>query len=118
VKEGVLAPAFLGFSGKRLRRRPTTRARRRKSRWLARRSSCSNTTRPVTFKARRWARLTRKETSWSTTFRNETRVKNLEDAAEAYIATQPEFDFYDPAQVDAAVEAVRIGTDDGANSPP
>ena len=49
---------------------------------------------------------------------DETRVQNLEDAAEAYIATHPEFDFYDPAQVDAAVEAVRVGTDDGANSPP
>jgi len=49
---------------------------------------------------------------------DETRVQNLEDASRAYIATHPEFDFYDPAQVTAAVEAVRTATDDGANSPP
>ena len=49
---------------------------------------------------------------------DETRVQNLEDAAEAYIATHPDFDFYDPDQVAAAVEAVRVGTNDGANSPP
>ena len=49
---------------------------------------------------------------------DETRVQNLEDAAAAYIATHPDFDFYDPDQVAAAVDAVRVGTDDGANSPP
>jgi hypothetical protein len=49
---------------------------------------------------------------------DETRVQNLEDAAAAYIATHPDFDFYDPDQVAAAVEAVRVGTNDGANSPP
>jgi len=46
---------------------------------------------------------------------DETRVANLEDAARAYIAATPEFDFYDPDQVSAAVDAVRIATDDGAN---
>lgn len=49
---------------------------------------------------------------------DETRVQNLEDAAAAYIATHPDFDFYDPDQVAAAVDAVRVDTDDGANSPP
>ena len=49
---------------------------------------------------------------------DETRVQNLEDAAAAYIATHPDFDFYDPEQVAAAVDAVRVDTDDGANSPP
>ena len=46
---------------------------------------------------------------------DETRVANLEDAARAYIAATPEFDFYDPDQVSAAVGAVRVATDDGAN---
>lgn len=51
---------------------------------------------------------------------DETRVKNLEDAAAAYIEANPTlltFDFYsDPAR-GAAVEAVRTATDDGANPP-
>ncbi|MBW1876007.1 MAG: hypothetical protein JRE45_19925 [Deltaproteobacteria bacterium] len=49
---------------------------------------------------------------------DETRVQNLEDGAEAYIATHPDFDFYDPDQVATAVEAVRVATNDGANPPP
>ncbi|MBT8452684.1 MAG: hypothetical protein KJO40_12020 [Deltaproteobacteria bacterium] len=43
------------------------------------------------------------------------RVLNLEDAAAQYIAANPEFDFYDPANVDTAVAAVRSATNDGAN---
>ena len=43
------------------------------------------------------------------------RVQNLEDAASQYIAANPEFDFYDPANVNAAVAAVRSATNDGAN---
>jgi hypothetical protein len=46
---------------------------------------------------------------------DETRVQNLEDASRAYIAANPEFDFYDSAQVNAAVAAVRAATDDGAH---
>lgn len=43
------------------------------------------------------------------------RVQNLEDASAEYIAANPDFDFYDPANVDAAVAAVRSATNDGAN---
>jgi hypothetical protein len=46
---------------------------------------------------------------------DETRVQNLEDASRAYIAANPEFDFYDSAQVNAAVAAVRAATEDGAH---
>ena len=45
------------------------------------------------------------------------RVDNLEAAAEAYIDANPDFDFYDAEDREAAVEAVRISTDDGANPP-
>jgi hypothetical protein len=45
------------------------------------------------------------------------RVDNLEDGADAYIEANPDFDFYDARQRDAAVEAVRTSTDDGANPP-
>lgn len=45
------------------------------------------------------------------------RVDNLEDGADAYIEANPDFDFYDAQQRDAAVEAVRTSTDDGANPP-
>ena len=43
------------------------------------------------------------------------RVQNLEDASAEYIAANPDFDFYDPANVDAAVAAVRSATNDGAS---
>ena len=46
---------------------------------------------------------------------DETRVQNLEDAARDYIAANPDFDFYDSAQVGDAVDAVRVATDDGAD---
>ena len=46
---------------------------------------------------------------------DETRVQNLEDAARDYIAANPDFDFYDPAQVGVAVDAVRVATDNGAH---
>ena len=46
---------------------------------------------------------------------DETRVQNLEDASVDYIEANPDFDFYDTADVDAAVAAVRAATNDGAN---
>jgi hypothetical protein len=46
---------------------------------------------------------------------DEARIQNLEDAAGEYIVANPEFDFYDPTDVDAAVAAVRGATNDGAN---
>ena len=46
---------------------------------------------------------------------DEARVLNLEDAAAEYIAANPDFDFYDQLDVDAAVAAVRSATNDGAN---
>lgn len=46
---------------------------------------------------------------------DETRIQNLEDASRAYIAANPDFDFYDSDQVTAAVGAVRVATDDGAH---
>lgn len=46
---------------------------------------------------------------------DETRVQNLEDASLDYIDANPGFDFYDSADVDAAVAAVRAATNDGAN---
>ena len=46
---------------------------------------------------------------------DEARVQNLEDAAADYIVANPDFDFYDQLDVDAAVEAVRSATNDGAN---
>ncbi|MBT8468420.1 MAG: hypothetical protein HKN10_17310 [Myxococcales bacterium] len=46
---------------------------------------------------------------------DEARIQNLEDAAADYIAANPDFDFYDSMDVDAAVAAVRTATDDGAN---
>jgi hypothetical protein len=46
---------------------------------------------------------------------DEERVQNLEDAADGYVEANPDFDFYDSADFDAAVNAVRTSTDDGAN---
>jgi len=46
---------------------------------------------------------------------NESRVQNLEDASVDYIAANPDFDFYNSDDVDAAVAAVRAATNDGAN---
>ena len=46
---------------------------------------------------------------------DEARVQNLEDAAAAYLVANPDFDFYNQAEVDAAVAAVRSATNDGAN---
>ena len=45
----------------------------------------------------------------------ESRVQNLEEAAAAYIVANPDFDFYDQMDVDAAVAAVRSATNDGAD---
>jgi hypothetical protein len=44
----------------------------------------------------------------------ETRIQNLEDAARGYIEANPDFDFYNPDDVTAAVDAVRTATNDGA----
>ena len=44
---------------------------------------------------------------------DEERVQNLEDAAVGYLEANPDFDFYDPDDFDAAVEAVRNSTNDG-----
>ena len=49
---------------------------------------------------------------------DETRVQNLEDASLDYIDANPDFDFYDSADVDAAVAAVRAATNDGASPAP
>jgi len=49
---------------------------------------------------------------------DETRVQNLEDAAVDYIEANPDFDFYNSDDVDAAVQAVRTATNDGANPAP
>lgn len=46
---------------------------------------------------------------------DEARVQNLEDASVDYIDANPDFDFYDADDVDAAVAAVRAATNDGAN---
>jgi len=46
---------------------------------------------------------------------DETRIQNLEDAALGYIEANPDFDFYNPNDVTAAVDAVRTATDDGAH---
>jgi hypothetical protein len=46
---------------------------------------------------------------------DEARIQNLEDAAADYIVANPDFDFYDQLDVDAAVETVRSATNDGAN---
>lgn len=46
---------------------------------------------------------------------DEARIQNLEDAAAEFIVANPEFDFYDQMDVDAAVAAVRSATNDGAN---
>ncbi len=46
---------------------------------------------------------------------DEARVQNLEDAAAEYLVANPDFDFYDQLDVDAAVAAVRSATNDGAN---
>jgi hypothetical protein len=46
---------------------------------------------------------------------DEARIQNLEDAADEYIAANPDFDFYIQADVDTAVAAVRSATNDGAN---
>ena len=46
---------------------------------------------------------------------DEARVLNLEDASAEYIVANPDFDFYNQADVDAAVAAVRSATNDGAN---
>ena len=46
---------------------------------------------------------------------DEARVQNLEDASAEYIVANPDFDFYNQADVDAAVAAVRSATNDGAN---
>jgi hypothetical protein len=46
---------------------------------------------------------------------DEARIQNLEDAAVEYIASNPEFDFYNDVERDAAVAAVRSATNDGAN---
>ncbi len=43
------------------------------------------------------------------------RIQNLEDAATDYIVANPDFDFYDSADVEAAVATVRSATNDGAN---
>lgn len=46
---------------------------------------------------------------------DETRVQNLEDASVDYIEANPDFDFYNSDDIDAAVAAVRAATNDGAN---
>lgn len=46
---------------------------------------------------------------------DEARVQNLEDASVDYIEANPDFDFYNSDDVDAAVAAVRAATNDGAN---
>ncbi len=46
---------------------------------------------------------------------DEARVQNLEDAAAAYLLANPDFDFYNEAEVETAVAAVRSETNDGAN---
>jgi len=42
-------------------------------------------------------------------------VQNLEDASVDYIQANPDFDYYNEADRDAAVAAVRLATDDGAH---
>jgi hypothetical protein len=49
---------------------------------------------------------------------DDTRVANLERAADGYIAANPDFDFYDADDRAAAVDAVRTSTNDGANPAP
>ncbi|MFW2386931.1 MAG: hypothetical protein ACN4G0_01240 [Polyangiales bacterium] len=49
---------------------------------------------------------------------DETRVQNLEDAADEYLEANPDFDYYDDMQVSAAVTWVRTATNDGANPAP
>jgi hypothetical protein len=46
---------------------------------------------------------------------DDARVLNLEDAAAEYIVANPDFDFYNEVEVNAAVAAVRSATNDGAN---
>lgn len=46
------------------------------------------------------------------------RVQNLEDAAAEDIPANPGFDFYDADQVSAAVQAVRVATNDGERPAP
>lgn len=46
---------------------------------------------------------------------DETRVQNLEDAADDYLEDNPDFDYYDEMQRSAAVTWVRTATNDGAN---
>ena len=45
---------------------------------------------------------------------DESRVANLEDAAEDFLDANPNINFYDPAAVSAAAQAVRSATDNGA----
>ena len=49
---------------------------------------------------------------------DEMRVQNLEDASAQYIEANPEFDYYEQSDFDAAVEAVRTATNDGSNPAP